>query len=61
MCALVFEFVSWHIFPAPLQFLFVSALTIMISMLTYRWIEMPFIQWSRRRAPWIGHQDAVAA
>jgi peptidoglycan/LPS O-acetylase OafA/YrhL len=61
MHALVFEFVSWHIFPASLQFLFVSALTLVISMVTYRWIEMPFIQWSKRRAPWIGHRDAVAA
>jgi peptidoglycan/LPS O-acetylase OafA/YrhL len=60
MHALVFEFVSWHLFPAPLQFLFVSALTIVISMVTYRWIEMPFVQWSKRRARWTGHQDAVA-
>jgi peptidoglycan/LPS O-acetylase OafA/YrhL len=50
MHAVIFDFVSWHIFHFSLQVLFVTGLTIVVSMATYLWIEQPFVQWSKRTA-----------
>jgi peptidoglycan/LPS O-acetylase OafA/YrhL len=50
MHAVIFDFVSWHIFHFSLQVLFVTALTIVVSMGTYLWIEQPFVLWSKRVA-----------
>jgi peptidoglycan/LPS O-acetylase OafA/YrhL len=59
MHAIVFEFVSWRIFPYRLQCLFEIGLTILVSMATYRWIELPFVHWSKQKAPLTGVQVIV--
>jgi len=47
MHGVVYDFVSWHIFPHALQFLFHVGIIILISKVTYRWIELPFVRWSK--------------
>ena len=66
MHAVIFDFVSWHIFHFQLQFLFLTGLTIVVSIGTYLWIEQPFVQWSKRvarfdRARSSGPPHAIAA
>jgi peptidoglycan/LPS O-acetylase OafA/YrhL len=65
MHAVIFDFVGWRIFPFPLQVLFLTGLTIVVSMGTYLWIEQPFVQWSKRVAQFdrgrSGLPKAVAA
>jgi len=55
----VLDFVSGHIFPHTLQFLFYSGIIVAVSMMTYRWVELPFINRSKR-AP-SHHSDDVIA
>jgi peptidoglycan/LPS O-acetylase OafA/YrhL len=50
MHAVIFDFVSWHVFPFRLEVLFMTGLTIVVSMGTYLWIEQPFVRWSKRVA-----------
>lgn len=50
MHAVIFDFVSWHIFQYSLQVIFLTGLTIVVSMGTYLWIEQPLVQWSKRVA-----------
>ena len=47
--ALFFDYTSRKIFPTPLQDGFEFFLIIVTSALTYRYIELPFIGWSKRR------------
>jgi peptidoglycan/LPS O-acetylase OafA/YrhL len=58
--AVIFEFVSWHIFPPALRFFFMTGLAILISVATYRWVELPFIAWSKR-APVFGRRRIAAS
>jgi peptidoglycan/LPS O-acetylase OafA/YrhL len=50
MHAVVFEFMNHRIFPYELQSLFEIGVTIVVSMATYRWVEQPFVRWSKRVA-----------
>jgi peptidoglycan/LPS O-acetylase OafA/YrhL len=50
MHAVIFDFVSWHLFPPALQCLFEIGLAVLVAMATCRWIEMPLIRWSRQAA-----------
>jgi peptidoglycan/LPS O-acetylase OafA/YrhL len=66
MHAVIFDFVSWHMFPFSLQVLFMTGLTIVASMGTYLWIEQPFVRWSKQIAvynsnPIPGMAEASAA
>ena len=51
MHTMFFEFVTWHIFPPAMQFIFLAGSAVLASVATYRWIEKPFIRWSKRVAP----------
>jgi peptidoglycan/LPS O-acetylase OafA/YrhL len=65
MHAVIFDFVSWHVFHFPLQVLFLVGLTIVVSVGTYLLIEQPFVQWSKRVARFdrarLGPPHAIAA
>lgn len=49
--AVVLDFMPWHAFPPALQFLTACGIIVVVSMLTFRWIETPFIHVSRTIAP----------
>jgi peptidoglycan/LPS O-acetylase OafA/YrhL len=57
----IFEFISYRIFPPAMQFIFMAGLAILISAATYRWIEKPFIRWSKRVAPFGDYKPAALA